>query len=91
MTGVRYRPEGFEGLCEACRHYWPLTFECWAPHSGLARCRACQAEGREVRLPTLKRPMTDAQKLAHRIYNRGWMRRDRAARRRMTQLLEYVA
>lgn len=37
------RPEGFEGQCEYCRDWWPLTVEFWYPKHGLRRCKACWA------------------------------------------------
>lgn len=52
-TGIRYRPEGWEFRCGSCarqgkQSYWPLTPEFWSPRLGMARCRACLAESRNV-------------------------------------------
>lgn len=43
MTGVRIREDTFEGRCDYCKEWWPLTFEHWPKSSGLRRCRACKA------------------------------------------------
>ena len=48
MTGVRWREDvGFEGRCEQCREWWPITGEHWnaARHGGWKRCKACQHDG----------------------------------------------
>ena len=37
------RPEGFEGQCDYCGDWWPLTVEFWYPKHGLRRCKACWA------------------------------------------------
>jgi hypothetical protein len=42
VNGVRWREEtGFEGRCDYCRDWWPLTLEFWQPRWSMARCRAC--------------------------------------------------
>lgn len=44
MTGVRWREDtGFEGKCEVCREYLPLTPEFWVLDHGLRRCASCWA------------------------------------------------
>ena len=67
MRGVRWR-EDFEGQCEACGLYWPLTSQFWMRNSGLVRCRACVTE---------RRPADPAKLEARRAYKREWMRRHR--------------
>lgn len=76
MTGVRLRPEGFEGKCDACHEWWPLERAFWQPNSGLRRCAACVIERRPVR------EIPPEVLEARRAYNREWMRRYRAAQRR---------
>lgn len=45
MRGVRYREDtGFEGRCEYCRSWWPLTTSAWKVKQGLRRCEACYRE-----------------------------------------------
>lgn len=44
MTGVRVRDGEFEGRCEYCHEYLPLTLEFWDHRSGVKRCRACLRE-----------------------------------------------
>lgn len=87
MTGVRWANDDLEGRCGACHEWWPLTSEFWMPNSGVARCRACISERRRP-TPLVKKPLTDAQREAHREYNRDWMRRYRAEQRRYAQQAE---
>lgn len=86
MTGVVWRDGELHGRCGACRELWPLTREFWMPNSGVARCRACIAEGRPYTPPARSRPLTAAQREAHREYNREWMRRYRREQRRRLQV-----
>lgn len=48
MTGVRVRDGDFEGKCEYCGEYLPLTAEFWpisrTRPQGVRRCRACTRE-----------------------------------------------
>jgi hypothetical protein len=81
MTGVRWSDHMIQGRCGACHDWWPLTEQFWMPNSGVARCRACIAEGRPSR-PFRRRVLTSAQREAHREYNRDWMRRYRRDQRR---------
>ena len=48
MTGVRMRDDGFEGRCEYCGEYLPLTVEFWEARGGLRRCKACLREYRRL-------------------------------------------
>ena len=41
MNGVRFREDEFQGQCETCRDWWPITQEFWYPRWGMRRCRAC--------------------------------------------------
>ena len=47
MTGVRIRDGEFEGRCDYCGEYLPLTFEFWA--QGVRRCKACLREYKKLR------------------------------------------
>lgn len=51
MTGVRIREGEFEGLCEYCKDWLPLTSEFWPGRQGigLRKCRACLAEYHKLR------------------------------------------
>lgn len=46
MIGVRWREDtGFEGRCDYCREYWPLTLDFWKVSKQSMRiCRACLNE-----------------------------------------------
>ncbi len=46
MTGVRWREDtGFEGRCDYCREYWPLTLEFWQVSKvSMRSCKACIRE-----------------------------------------------
>jgi hypothetical protein len=85
MNGCRYRPDtGYEGKCNSCVDWWPLTDEFWYPRQGMARCRACinetQARGaRRSRAYRVERPALLA--AARRKRNREWMRAKRARAR----------
>ncbi len=41
MTGVRFREDTFQGQCETCHEWWPISTEFWLPRWGVRRCRAC--------------------------------------------------
>lgn len=67
MTGVRYRDDtGFEGRCDTCREYWPLTAEFWVFGRGFRTCRGCYNERsngydrRRARLPSPETRARDA-------------------------------
>lgn len=49
MTGVRWRDDAFEGRCEYCRSWWPLTTEFWHHKQGLRRCVPCTAEYKRLK------------------------------------------
>jgi hypothetical protein len=91
VTGCRFRGDvGYEGRCNACAEWWPLTDEFWYPRQGMARCRACINDGqtrraRRARLSQAEQPalLVDAR----RRRNREWMR----AKRARAKLSEAVA
>jgi hypothetical protein len=50
MTGVRIRDDAFEGKCEYCGEYLPLTAEFWPMHNaGVRRCKACLREYKRLK------------------------------------------
>lgn len=49
MTGVRIRDDSFEGKCDYCLEFLPLTTEFWAKNHGLKRCRSCWAVYKRLR------------------------------------------
>ena len=84
MTGVRLRPEGYEGKCNACAEWWPLTEEFWYARQGMARCRACinEAQTRGARRERASVIELQAIRRAERLrYRREWMRAYRARER----------
>ena len=85
MTGVRFH-EDWEGKCDACAQWWPLTDEFWYPRQGVRRCRACinMTQSRPARFQRAKTAEEVAIRKADRLRNRrGWERarrdRERAA------------
>jgi hypothetical protein len=49
MNGARWRDDtGFEGKCDYCLDWWPLTLEFWYPKTGLKKCKACHLEARRL-------------------------------------------
>ena len=44
MNGIRFRDGEFEGRCDYCHEYLPLTTEFWYPKNGVRRCLACLRE-----------------------------------------------
>ena len=79
---VRISELGFEGLCNGCGDYWPLTFEFW-PIRRLKPVRTCRAcvlapmQTQPYREYRLKGGTLDYREW-RREYNRTWMRRYRA-------------
>lgn len=67
MNGVRVRDGEFEGQCEYCREYVPLTMEFWYPRNGLRRCRACLQEYKKL---VQRRYKGDPRKALWRANNR---------------------
>jgi hypothetical protein len=50
VRGVRIRDGEFEGQCDYCREYLPLTDEFWPMrNAGLRRCKACVREYKRLR------------------------------------------
>jgi hypothetical protein len=50
MRDVRIREGEFEGKCDYCGEYLPLTFEFWPRENhGLRRCKACLREYKRLR------------------------------------------
>ena len=43
MIRVRWSNVGFEGFCDGCRSWWPITGECWPKKGELKICTACLA------------------------------------------------
>lgn len=84
VTGCRYRVDvGYEGKCDDCAEWWPLTDEFWYPVQGMRRCRACMnvSQRRGARRMRASFDEVAAIRLAsRRKYNREWMR---ARRRRV--------
>jgi len=80
MTGVKYGELGFEGRCDECLEWWPLTPEFW-PVPAIRRVRICIAcrKGNDVGHSYRKR--TDRSLTYQewmRLYKRNWMRAYRA-------------
>jgi hypothetical protein len=49
VTGVRWRPEGFEGRCEYCRDWFPIEPEFWdMARRSFRKCRACVREDERI-------------------------------------------
>jgi hypothetical protein len=45
VTGCRFREDtGFEGKCDRCLSWWPISREFWSTKQGMKRCRACLSE-----------------------------------------------
>ena len=65
MTGVRFREE-WEGKCDSCATYWPLTDEFWYPRQGCRRCRACINETQARGARNHRATMTEPERLALR-------------------------
>lgn len=66
MKGVRWREEGWEGLCEACLDWWPLELDFWAPRYGTRKCKACHRDANRLvnrdyrrRQPPVKQDVAD--------------------------------
>ena len=51
MRDVRLRDGMFEGKCEVCKDWWPMTLEFWPGREaqGLRKCKACVAEYQRLR------------------------------------------
>lgn len=62
MNGVRFREDGFEGVCEGCHEWYPIDQEFWPVWRGFRFCRACYLETRRL---------TDNNRAE---YNRHWKR-----------------
>jgi hypothetical protein len=75
MKGCRFRADvGYEGKCNSCVEWWPLTDEFWYPRQGMARCRAC-VNVSQRRAARRSRAETAAIRLANRrLYRREWER-----------------
>lgn len=86
MTGVRFRSDlGYEGKCNECAEWWPLSDEFWVPPQGMARCRACINLAQRRTERRLRAEEKDAVRLSdRRRYRREW----EAARRRRVRLAE---
>jgi hypothetical protein len=84
MIGVRSGELGFEGQCDGCREFWPITAEFWPVKKRLVRlCRACY----NVRLNppvtgTFRNYRSRGGTMSYlnwrKEYNRTWMRAYRA-------------
>ena len=50
MRGVRVREDAFEGQCDYCGEYLPLSPEFWPmTNAGLRRCKACLREYKRLK------------------------------------------
>jgi hypothetical protein len=73
VNGCRFREDvGFEGKCNSCVEWWPITDEFWYPRQGMSRCRAC-INVSQRRGARRKRAMDAALAAeARRKYRREW-------------------
>ena len=92
MTGVRFRADtGWEGKCDACATYWPLTDEFWYPRQGCRRCRACINETQTRGARYHRAQMTADELAARRHANHLRKQRDWMAARRFAATVRKVA
>ncbi len=82
MNGVHWREDtGWEGKCNDCATYWPLTHEFWYPRQGTARCRACVNERQRRGARRARASMIDLAAIRRSEelrYKREWARAKRA-------------
>ena len=91
MTGVRVREGTYEGRCDACSEWWPLTPEFWYARRSLRVCAACDrlrhamTERQRRRDPAVRQAGNERQRV-YRTEARVALRiasQEREARRRL--------
>lgn len=79
MTGVRFTEE-WEGKCDACAQWWPLSDEFWYPRQGVRRCRACINETQTRSARRTRAEVEAIRRSQHLRYQREWARAKRQRR-----------